>query len=168
MSPKIYVLAGMVASGKSTYCLNAAKKGSLIINDDDIVNMIHAKNYTLYNKNLKILYKTIENTAISLGVSLGYNVVIDRGLNVSRKARQRWIALANSFDVECEAIVFPKDTAEVHAKRRFEGSNRGYSYDYWLDVATEHNKIYEEPTLEEGFAVVHYINFLDVKCGVVV
>lgn len=168
MTPKIYVLAGMIASGKGTYCLNAARKGSVIINDDTLVNMIHADDYTLYDKKLKILYKTLENTAISLGVALGRKVIIDRGLNVSKKARQRWIALANSFDVECEAIVFPKDTVEVHAQRRFEKGNRGHSYDYWLNVATEHNKRYDEPTLDEGFTLVHHINFLDVKCGLVV
>jgi predicted kinase len=168
MNPKIYVLVGMIASGKSTYCLNAAKQGAIIVNDDAIVNMIHADEYTLYDKKLKILYKTLENTIISLGIALGRKIIIDRGLNVSRKARQRWVALANSFDVECEAIVFPKDTVEVHAQRRFESSNRGHSYEYWLDVATEHNKQYEEPVRQEGYALVHHINFQDVECGLVV
>jgi predicted kinase len=168
MTPKIYVLVGMIASGKSTYCQNAAKQGSIIMNDDAVVNLVHADNYTLYDKRLKILYKTVENNIISLGLCLGRPVIIDRGLNVGKKSRQRWIALANSFDVQCEAIVFPKDAVEVHAKRRFEKGSRGHSYDYWLDVATEHNKQYDEPTLDEGFALVHHINFQDVKCWVVV
>ncbi len=165
MTPKIYVLVGMIASGKSTYCANAAKKGAVIMNDDAIVNMVHADDYTLYDKKLKILYKTLENTVISLGISLGRNVVIDRGLNVSVKARRRWIALAESFDVECDAIVFPKDTNEVHAQRRFEKDSRGHSYDYWLKVATAHDKQYEKPNWPEGFNQVHEINFGWIQAG---
>lgn len=168
MKPRIYVLVGMIASGKSTYCVNAAKEGCIIMNDDAIVNMVHADDYTLYDKKLKVLYKTLENTIISLGVSLGRKVIIDRGLNISKKARRRLVAIANSFDVECEAIVFPKDTVEVHAQRRFEKGSRGHSYDYWLDVAIAHNKQYDEPTLDEGYVLVHHINFSDIKCGLVV
>jgi len=165
MTPKIYVLVGMIASGKSTYCRTASKKGAVIMNDDAIVNMVHADDYTLYDKKLKILYKTLENTVISVGVSLGRNVIVDRGLNISRKARKRWVALADSFDVECHAIVFPKDAAEVHAKRRFEKDNRGHSYDYWLNVATEHDKQYETPDWTEGFFEVHTINFGWITSG---
>lgn len=168
MTPKIYCLVGMIASGKSSYCKNAARSGYIILNDDAVVNLVHADNYTLYDKKLKILYKTVENNIISLGLCLGRSVIIDRGLNVSKHGRQRWIALANSFDIECEVIVFPKDTVEVHAKRRFESSNRGHSYEYWLNVANKHNKIYEEPIRQEGFSLVHHINFQDVECGVVV
>jgi predicted kinase len=166
MTPKIYVLVGMVASGKSTYCSNAAKHGQIILNDDAIVEMLHADDYTLYDKKLKILYKSIENNIISLGLCMGRTVVIDRGLNVSKQARQRWIALARSFDVPCEAVVFPLDAPEVHAKRRFESSNRGHSFDYWLNVARTHRSAYATPTAAEGFDNVHFIAcFEDVING---
>lgn len=166
--PKIYVLCGMISSGKSTYCKNAAKHGFVIINDDNIVKLLHADDYTLYDKELKVLYKMTENQILGTSLAMHRSVIIDRGLNVSKRGRQRWIALAKSFDVRCEAIVFHRDKPEVHAKRRFESDNRGHSLDYWLNVANEHNKIYNEPTLEEGFDNVHHINFQDVKCGVVV
>lgn len=165
MTPKIYVLVGMIASGKSSYCKNAAKHGSIIINDDAVVNLVHADDYTLYDKKLKILYKTIENNIISLGLCFGRTVLVDRGLNISKKARQRWIALARSFDVECDAIEFPRDAVNVHANRRYESSNRGHSYEYWLKVATEHGKQYEDPTIAEGFNKVHYINFDEIISG---
>lgn len=167
MTPKIYVLVGMIASGKSTYCKNAAKSGQVIMNDDAIVNMLHADDYTLYDKKLKILYKSIENNIISLGLCMGRTVVIDRGLNVSKSARQRWIAIARSFDVPCEAIIFPKVDNAVHARRRFESASRGHSYDYWLKVATEHDKQYEEPASVEGFDKVHHIQYTDITCGLV-
>lgn len=165
MKPKIYVLVGMIASGKSTYCKNAAKHGQVIMNDDAIVNMLHADDYTLYDKKLKILYKSIENNIISLGLCMGKTVVIDRGLNVSSSARQRWIAIARSFDVPCEAIVFPKDKNEIHAKRRFESASRGHSYDYWLDVANEHASQYQTPTGVEGFDDIHFITYDEIVNG---
>ena len=46
---KIQVLCGMIASGKSTYANNAARSGTICINDDAIVNMLHANNYDLYD-----------------------------------------------------------------------------------------------------------------------
>lgn len=165
---KIYVLVGYIASGKSSYCKNAARSGAIIINDDSIVNMLHAGDYTLYDKELKFLYKVTENQILGTSLAMHRTVIIDRGLNVSKRGRQRWIALAKSFDVQCEAIVFHHDKLAVHAKRRFESDNRGHSYEYWLNVANEHNKIYEEPTRDEGFDAVHYINFEDVKCGVII
>ena len=165
MKPKIYVLVGMIASGKSTYCTNAAKNGQIIMNDDAIVNMLHADDYTLYDDGLKILYKSIENNIISLGLCMGRTVLVDRGLNVSKQARQRWIAMARSFDVECDAIVFAMDKPEVHAKRRFDKDARGHTYDYWLKVATEHRKQYDTPTTIEGFTNIHYITYDEIVNG---
>ena len=67
---------------------NAAKQGFIIINDDAIVNMLHADNYILYDKKLKLLYKTIENQIISVALAMGHSVLIDRGLNVSKEGPQ--------------------------------------------------------------------------------
>jgi len=165
MKPKIYVLVGCIASGKGTYCKQAAKHGKIILNDDSIVNMLHGDDYTLYDKGLKLLYKSIENSIISLGLCAGRTIIVDRGLNVSKQGRKRWLALAKSFDVECHAIVLPKDTPEIHAERRFKSDSRGYSYDYWLRVATHHDSIYSEPTIEEGFDEIHSTNFIKLTQG---
>ena len=168
MKPKIYILVGHIASGKSTYCRNAAKVGQIIINDDSIVNLLHADNYTLYDKNLKILYKSVENTILSTSLCLGKSIIIDCGLNVSIKGRQRWLALAKSYDVECSAIVLPRSTPEVHAARRTQSDARGHDYVYWLDVAKHHNSIYNNPSIVEGFNKVYFIEFDDILNGKVI
>jgi predicted kinase len=168
MKPKIYVLVGMIASGKSTYCKQAAKHGKIILNDDAIVNMLHADDYTLYDKNLKLLYKSIENNVISLGLCAGRTVIIDRGLNVSKQGRKRWLAIAKSFDIECEAIILPKDTPEIHAERRYKSDSRGHSYEYWLRVANRHDSVYDEPTIEEGFDAVHSTSFIRITQGEII
>jgi predicted kinase len=165
---KIQVLVGMISSGKSTYAKKAACTGVIICNDDDIVNMIHANNYLLYDKNLKILYKTIEHQIISTALVMKRVVLVDRGLNVSLQGRRRWLAFAKSYDVPCEVIVFKNEGPEVHAKRRVENDSRGHPYEYWLKVAETHNSLYVEPSLNEGFDVVHHISFNDILNGKVI
>jgi predicted kinase len=165
---KLQVLVGMIASGKSTYARQAARQGVLCMNDDAIVNMLHADDYTLYRKELKVLYKSVENHVIASGLLLNRPVMVDRGLNVSKKGRQRWLALAKSFDVPCEAIVFKNDGPEVHARRRAESDARGHPFAYWLRVAETHNSLYIVPTVEEGFDAVHHISFDEIQSGKVI
>jgi len=165
---KLQVLVGMIASGKSTYARNAARQGALCMNDDAIVNMLHADDYTLYKKELKILYKSVENHVIGTGLAMNKVVLVDRGLNVSLRGRQRWLALAKSFDVPCEAIVFKNDGPETHARRRANADARGHPFEYWLRVAERHNSLYIVPTVEEGFDAVHHISFDEIQSGKVV
>lgn len=152
----IYLLCGMIASGKSTLARKLAKdKNALIINDDDIVTMLHG-DYTSYDEQLKPLYKSIENHILTAAILAGRNVIIDRGVNIKRSSRQRWIELAKSLDQEITALETTKSTPEVHAKRRFEHDKRGHTYEYWLKVAEYHNSVYQEPDYSEG-----YINIIE-------
>lgn len=165
MIPKIQILIGPIASGKSTYCKNAAKHGVLSMNDDAVINLLHANDYTLYDKDLKKLYKSIETSIVSLGLCSGRVMIIDRGVNVSRNSRKRWIELAKSYDVPCSAIVFPKESPEVHAERRAKNDGRGYGYEYWLEVAKKHDSVYNEPCMEEGFDLIDKISFKYILDG---
>lgn len=155
----IQVLVGMIASGKTTYSKIAAQEDYICMNDDAIVNMLHADQYTLYKEDLKPLYKTIENTIVGMALAMNKKVVIDRGLNVSKRARARWIAIAKSYDVPCEAVVFKNEGPQVHATRRASSDSRGYTYEQWLTVANKHNAEWETPTLSEGFDIVSHIPF---------
>lgn len=165
---KIQVLVGMIASGKSTYAKNAARSGVLCVNDDALVNMLHADDYTLYDTKLKTLYKSLENQVIGMVLSMGRTVLVDRGLNCSVQGRQRWLALAKSFDVPCEAIWFSNDGPVVHAVRRTESDPRGHDYDYWLRVAKIHHADFTPPSCVEGFSEIHQISFGEIKQGKVI
>jgi hypothetical protein len=138
------------------------------MNDDAVVNLLHGNNYSLYDKDLKILYKSIETSIVSLVLCHGKIVAIDRGVNISTSSRKRWVALAHSYDVPCEAIVFPKSSPEVHAQRRASHDGRGHDYDYWLMVAKHHDSIYNEPSLEEGFDNIHKISYEQILAGRVI
>lgn len=148
------VLVGMIASGKSSYARERAQEGWIIINDDSIVNAVHADQYTLYDEALKPLYKSIENHILYVARAMGKNVLVDRGLSLSLDARQRWLALGRSLDIPVVAVLFDVFEPEVHAQRRTDTDARGHDYDYWLRVARRHHSTYIPPTTAEGFAEV--------------
>ena len=155
----ISLLVGNIASGKSTFSSLAALHGSIIVNDDDIVNMIHGGNYTLYSEHLKPLYKSIENHIVGISIALGKNVVIDRP-NVTRLSRQRYIGLAASLDVPVNAIVFPFSHPTEHADRRFYSDNRNKTLRSWQETANRLSMTYEPISEDEGFTKI--INVVDL------
>ncbi len=123
---------------------------TLIINDDSITTALH-QNYTLYNKDLKPLYKSIENDILVWGLSHGYTVIVDRP-NMSSKTRARYIAIAKSLDEEqIICVKFKREFCFIHAKRRTESDSRGFNYDHWLAAAQRKEREYEEPKITEGF-----------------
>ncbi len=160
---KVQLLCGMIASGKSSYAKNAASSGCLIYNDDNLVTMLHGGDYTLYDKNLKVLYKSVEHNIIGTALAMQKTIIIDRGLNVSAKSRQRWINIAKSTESVCEAVVFKNEGPMIHAQRRVHHDARGHSLEYWLEVANTHQSNYSEPSYEEGFDKIHHISFDDIK-----
>ena len=157
----IEVLVGNLSSGKSTWCKQRAKNGWIIINDDNVVNLVHSSDYTLYKESLKPLYKSIEDHILHTAVAMNKNVVIDRGLDICATSRQRWIILAKSLDVPIRAVEFEVFTPEIHAKRRTEADSRGHNLDYWLMVAKKHFSVYSSPTLEEGFVDIEFKKWIN-------
>ena len=150
----IQVLVGTIASGKSTYCRRKAHEGWLTINDDDILNMLHAGEYPLYDEKLKPLYKSIEDSALHAAILCGKDVIIDRGVNIRRVSRMRWIAIGHAVDVRVEAVVFPFCSPKEHSERRMNSDPRGLTSEYWTMVAEKHISQYEQPVIEEGFDAI--------------
>ena len=71
---RLEVLVGPIASGKSTYCIERAREGAMVINDDAIVNSLHANQYDKWNKKLKPLYKAIENLSITISLVIEVDI----------------------------------------------------------------------------------------------
>lgn len=74
--PKLEILFGPVASGKSTYSRRRASDGALIANDDAIVLAVHGGEYSLYAKELKPVYKALRGLVAQFGAALGRDVII--------------------------------------------------------------------------------------------
>lgn len=152
----IKLLVGNIASGKTTFCKEAALEGDVIVGDDPITMMLHGGNYRLWNKELVPLYKSVEHHIVHAGVLAGRNVVIDK-TNMTRETRAKYIALARSMEVDIIAYEFPQVTPHEHAERRFNADNRDTTHETWLTVAEKFALMYEKPQLEEGFSDIIYI-----------
>lgn len=152
----IELLCAPIGAGKSTYAREQAKSGAIIINDDDIVKLVHGGNYHLYEKKLKPLYKLIENQILTTAMLMNRLVVIDRP-NFRKETRSRYISLAKSFDIPISCTLWKWTTPEESARNRVEKDGRGYSYEWWLEATKRHYLLYEEPSLDEGFLEIKKI-----------
>lgn len=150
MTPQVQVLVGPVSSGKSTYAANAARAGCLIVNDDSLVMSVHGGDYSLYDKSLKPIYKSVGQTILTHAAALGRSVVVDTGSR-TRLTRARWVSLAKALDLPVVALQFQWEAPEVHAKRRAAADARGYDEAKWLEVARHHASVYQPVGTDEGF-----------------
>lgn len=146
------ILVGPIGSGKSTYTKAMASTGYLIVNDDSLVDSIHAGMNYLYKPELKSLYKQLDHTILFFGLSRNYNVIIDRP-NLNPKTRRRYIEIAHSLDAKVKCILFPFLSKEEHISRRM-NNNRGYNREKWESVYDKMILEYKEPSLDEGFTEI--------------
>jgi predicted kinase len=156
--PTLELLIGPIASGKSTYAATRAREGGvLVVNDDAVVMMVHGGNYNGYDQRLRPVYKTIEHAAIVAGLLADHHVIVDRTCNDAR-TRRRYVELGRLYNASVIATVFPRQSPDVHAQRRFKTDPRGYTLDKWREVARRHEEQYEQVTIAEGYDRVIGIN----------
>lgn len=134
------------------------------MNDDSIVESVHAGEYGLYDDSLKTLYKATQTAILTHALAMKKPVIVDTGSR-TRAARARWVSLAHSLDVPVYAIVFPKSTPDVHAWRRMLSDGRDMTYDDWVKVAEHHDRLYESVDYTEGFDGVMDVTFRSVDKG---
>ncbi len=150
--PKIEVLIGMIASGKSTYARTRADAGALIVAHDDLTAMLHGR--YRFEPGLRACYRSMEQWIVHDGLAAGRDVVIDR-THLTRESRARWVAFARNHyrDVRVVAVAFRILHPAEHAARRFGADPRGRSFDDWLGVAMHHHAqaVAEPLSDDEGF-----------------
>lgn len=164
MTLQVQVLCGPIGSGKSTYAANAARAGCLIVNDDSLVTAVHGGDYSLYDKSLKPIYKSVGQTILTHAAALGRSVVVDTGSR-TRLTRARWVSLAKALDLPVIALVFKWEAPQVHAKRRVAADARGYDEAKWLEVAQRHQSEYQTVDMTEGFDATFYADWSEIKEG---
>ncbi len=146
----IYILIGPIGCGKSTFTRKMAAKGALVVNDDAITKAVHGGEYTLYDPQLKPLYKQLENTIMATAVAMGRDVVIDRPCH-KRSTRVRYVELAKSFDQQVTYVIFTNGGWEFQGRERFRKDNRGRTLEEWLAVAKRHEEEFEPVHPSEGY-----------------
>lgn len=150
-TPKIELLIGMIASGKSTYALRRAREGALVVSHDALTAMLHAE--YRYEQGLRSMYRDMEEKLAASAIFHGRDVVVDR-THLTLESRGRWISFGAYYNWPVVAVEFPIVEANVHAIRRHDSDARGRSFDEWLMVARHHAKqAFAEPlgARREGF-----------------
>jgi predicted kinase len=154
---KIEILVGMIGSGKSTYARRRAAQGAIVICHDDLTEAFH-REYT-YKPELRDFYRSCEELIAVEALEEGLDVIIDR-THLTRESRNRWLVRAALQAVPITAVLFPIETPEIHALRRFRADPRGRTAEEWLMVARHHaEQAAAEPfnAKKEGFASVFMI-----------
>jgi hypothetical protein len=159
--PKLEVLCGMIASGKSSYARMRARDGALVVAHDDLTAMLHAE--YRYEQGLRECYRRMEEAIVVQAILVGRDVVIDR-THLTRESRARWVVFKRNAmlpldswrTLQLVAVAFPIESPCVHAERRFLADPRGRSLADWIDVAVHHHaQTQSEPlSLEEGFTEI--------------
>lgn len=155
---KLEILVGPIASGKSTYARQRADEGALIISHDDLTQMLHAR--YRYEPELRNCYRAMMIQLACNAIVAERDVVVDR-THLTRESRKVWVEFAHGAMVASLAVVFPSESPEVHARRRFDSDARGRDYEEWLAVAKHHHdQLMTEPLdyFGEGFSGRHRIN----------
>lgn len=149
--PKLEILVGLIASGKSTYARSRATEGAIVVSEDAITMGLHGGVYPMCDYTaLLALYKSVADHQIRAALMMGRDVVVD-ATNLSRSTRAKLIEMARECGASSSGVVFRREPPEVHARRRTLDDDRGLSYEHWLELIRSHEEIYEEPCLSEHF-----------------
>jgi predicted kinase len=158
--PKLIVLIGPPASGKSTWrekFLATQTDEWVICSTDDLVEAWASERNLTYdeahgrvpwgqfNKTFKYAYRTAYNS--------GKNVIIDRTSMSAKNRRDYFKHLPEEY--EAEAVVFVVDDVEL--KRRMAVRQSSTNKSVPADALEAMNKRYEAPSKDEGFSTITYV-----------
>jgi len=157
--PKVTLLVGVPASGKSTYVdntiYNNPDANSWVVSTDIIIQEICDIHGITYNEGFADLIKFAEKiffSDIEKAIDRKIDVVIDR-TNLTVKGRRKFINMFKPAGYEIEAIVFP--IPEQNEWERRLTSRPGKTIpDHVIQGMVSS---YTRPTIEEGFDCVRDI-----------
>jgi len=146
--PVLELLAGNIASGKSTWTKTRAGAGWISVENDALLLALHGGRYS-WEEQIPGLVHSLARQIVATAARARRSVVLD-ATNRSRKQRAAWIHLARALDMKTRIVVFPQHPAEVHAERRAQSDLRGRSPDYWLQVARKIEAGWQAPMPDEA------------------
>lgn len=144
--PRVFILCGLVGSGKSTWASKQAQKDSnlLVINKDSIRKMLYG-GYE-YRASSEGIIRVIADITCRLCLSRGTSVIIDE-TNLTREKRDYYLKIAREFQAEAILVIFPEKKKNL--LNRMKSDPRGLKEDTWSKVIEGMKKIWEDVTPEE-------------------
>jgi len=152
---KIYVMCGLIGSGKSTEArrLVMENKNIVAINRDHMRIMFNAGTYD-FNPNTEPLNLELQNLAMLMCLDKGFNVVLDACfLKVENRAK-----VFEVMPIHAQIVcVYCTESVNNLANRMTDP--RGYTEEYWSGVLESMREAFEPPTLDEPFEdiIIHAI-----------
>lgn len=155
MKPELIILIGNIGSGKTTLCRQKVSEGCVIVSRDDLRYLLGAGKY-LYSTDLE---KAVKITALSFTeelMKLGKDIVIDE-TNMNKIIRLPYIELGKKYDYNVTARILPYLTKLESVNRRLQNNHGDTTMETWNEVWEHFSNMYEEPSLEEGFDKILYL-----------
>jgi len=164
----LYILCGLIGSGKSTWAKEKAKeKNTIIINKDSIRSMLKGEYF--YDTNYESLVRNIAKLTFIESLYNGFNIIIDE-TNLTKSKRSYWIDVGlnkilynkihkNLKKFKIKVIYFSENKNNV--KNRM-NNPRNISETEWKKINNGMKKIFEKPTLNE-FSKYSNIELEEVK-----
>jgi predicted kinase len=145
----IIVLVGNIGAGKSTLCHKLVKAGYVVIARDKLRYMIGNGKY-IFNPSLEQAVYNSEQKIIEEFMRLGVNIVVDE-VGVSKKFRENYLRVGKRYNYKTVALVLPRLNKEDSVDRRMNDPHGQPDRKLWESVWIKFDRIYVDPTLEEGF-----------------
>lgn len=140
----VYILCGLIGSGKSTWARKHAGDNAVIINKDSIRTML--RGVYVYDIALEPLVKRIANDMI-MSASEKYDVIIDE-THITRGNRAEIInlILRSCAGVDINIVHFTETEKNVDYRMT---DSRGVTRESWENVCDGMKKSFEDPTQDE-------------------
>ena len=155
----IYILCGIVGSGKSTWARKKAEEtGAFIINRDSLRTMFNGS-YKFDKEQEDLIMDCTRAITYEL-VDYGKDIIIDE-CNLTVLRRALWIDLisANSLSEKLNFVIVWFTETEKNAELREKDSLRGYTKEYWEDVISDMKVDFQQPTLNEKINGIMEVSF---------
>ena len=150
---KVYMMVGNIGSGKST-AINDGSTDCVICPDvlrEQFGEMAGEK--YLWDETLEEFIHDIMLDSFEACLHIGVKEIFLDETFMDKAERAPWIALANKYGYEVEALVFTDLGKEEHIRRRMT-NHRNFSQELWEQVYDNNKTRYELPTIEEGFTEI--------------
>jgi predicted kinase len=146
----VYILTGLIGSGKSTWAQKKAEEpNTIIVNKDAIRTML--KGIYCFDKGYEPLVGELAKICLLKALQKGFNVIIDE-TNLTKAKRRAWIDIIRENyyllgeSVEFEITVFPEKRNNVDNRMK---APKGKSREEWEAVYRGMKSAYEEPGMDE-------------------
>lgn len=147
MDQTVYILCGLIGSGKSTWAKIKRKEDSntLIICKDAIRSMISGD--YIFDKKYEDFVKSVNTYSILEALKEGFNVIVDE-TNITKKIRAYYINTIKNFnpDIKIELVYF--SLSEGNVERRM-NEHRGMPREIWQTVFETMLSVFEKPEENE-------------------